>query len=83
MTTTTTPDIDLGLTDEEDSFVKDVAWRIHRVSYLNALDNALNTARAIGIIREHSYGRGRRGSFNAALIARGFTSAPLAKGFHR
>jgi hypothetical protein len=66
--------LDLGLTDEEDTFVRDTAWRIHRVSYLNSLDNAILVARAIGIVRERFYGRGRQGGFDAALIRYGYVS---------
>jgi hypothetical protein len=74
MSATDNPSLDLGLSAEEDSYLRDTSWRIYRVSYLNALDNALNIARAIGIIRERCYGRGIKGSFDAALIYYRYTS---------
>jgi hypothetical protein len=73
MTTTDNP-LDLGLTKDEDIFVRDTALTIYRVSYLNSLDNAIQVARAIGIIRHRFHGQGIRKGFNAALIAYGYTS---------
>jgi hypothetical protein len=75
MTTTTgNPPLDLGLTEDEDIFVRDTARSIYKVSYLNSLDNAMMVARAIRIIRERSHGQGVQGGFDAALIAYGYTS---------